>query len=310
MSLVHSGKYLVWSLTWEDIETAFGGTAQDDGPDMLECGWLSPQSDTLWNKLGLAPHDRIEASTNSFALLLDLLVNADADRWKKLADAYAGCAAIGKADARFRQQIDSLYPAAVRDTFLPAQPAAARHIVTDSHALTATLTVQGTNYVPALLLRLCDDQPQRDQESFRKTWRAWLRACNVFQFTQHFCALTSTACQEGLFDDVAPSVPDGQSVEIQAEQQAWQACLDLIADERFYPVLDELMRAACPIPEVGYEITDNTGVAGEMELAWPDKRIGIVTETYASLPASAASLGWDILSITALDTNILRQKLG
>ena len=47
-----------------------------------------------------------------------------------------------------------------------------------------------------------------------------------------------------------------------------------------------------------------------MELAWPDKKIGIVTETYASLPASAASLGWDILSITALDTNILRQKLG
>ena len=246
MALVHSGKYLVWSLTWEDIETAFGGTAQDDGPDMLECGWLSPQSDTLWNKLGLAPHDRIEASTDSFALLLDLLVNADADRWKKLADAYAGCAAIGKADARFRQQIDSLYPAAVRDTFLPAQPAAARHVITDSHALTATLTVQGTNYVPALLLRLCDDQAQRDQESFQKTWRAWLRACNVFQFTQHFCALTSTACQEGLFDDVAPAALDGQSVEIQAEQQAWQACLDLIADERFYPVLDELMRRRAP----------------------------------------------------------------
>lgn len=310
MALVLSGKYLVWSLTWEDIETVFGGTAQDNGPDMLECGWLSPQSDTLWNRLGLAPHDRIEASADSFALLLDLLVNADADKWKKLADAYASCAAIGKADAHFRQQIDSLYPAAVRDTFLPVQPAAARHVITDSHALTATLTVQGTNYVPALLLRLCDDQPQRDRESFRQAWRAWLRACNIFQFTQHFCALTSTACQEGLFDDVAPAAPGRQSVEIQAEQQAWQACLDLIADERFYPVLDELMRAACPIPEVGYEITDNTGVAGEMELAWPDKKIGIVTETYASLTASAASLGWDILSITALDTNILRQKLG
>lgn len=70
------------------------------------------------------------------------------------------------------------------------------------------------------------------------------------------------------------------------------------------------MRAGCPIPEVGYEITDGARVLGEAELAWPDRHVGIVTEAYASLVAAAAPLGWTLWPVDALDASLLQQKLG
>ena len=164
--------------------------------------------------------------------------------------------------------------------------------------------------MPALLLWLNDEPQQRELDDFRQTWRSWLRAGNIFQFALFFCALTATACRDGLFDDFAPVAPGTPAADIQAGQQAWQACLELVSDDRFHSLLDELMRAGCPIPEAGYEITDGARVLGEAELAWPDRQIGIVTEAYASLVTAAAPLGWTLWPVETLDTSLLQQKLG
>ncbi len=310
MALVHSGRYLVWSLTWDDIAGVFGDTVQGTPPDLLESGWVSPQSERLWEQMGLAASERIDAAANSFDLLLDWLINPDSTVWKHRAEACAACSAIGRADASFRQNAGRLYPEAVCNAILPERPAAARHLESAGHALTAALSVSGRDYVPALLLWLNDEPQQRELDDFRQTWRAWLRAGNIFQFARYFCALTATACRDGLFDDFAPVAPGTPAADIQAGQQAWQACLELVSDDRFHSLLDELMRAGCPIPEAGYEITDGARVLGEAELAWPDRQIGIVTEAYASLVTAAAPLGWTLWPVETLDTSLLQQKLG
>jgi hypothetical protein len=60
----------------------------------------------------------------------------------------------------------------------------------------------------------------------------------------------------------------------------WDGVYEL-CDESLYPFLNECSKQGCSIPVVGYEIQNSSDeVIAEFELAWPDKRIGVVEEKF------------------------------
>ena len=83
MVLARAG-YLVWSLTWHDLEDAFGGAA--DAPDLLagtsDGGAMEPLQQALdrrWDTGGL----RSRLGGSSLALLVAWLGDPDRARWKR-----------------------------------------------------------------------------------------------------------------------------------------------------------------------------------------------------------------------------------
>ena len=85
-----------------------------------------------------------------------------------------------------------------------------------------------------------------------------------------------------------------------ANVKEWEAAIGL-ADKGVHGLLALLQKEGKPVPEIGYELTDDRGaVVAELEVAWPDKRAGIAIA--AEDIEAARSLGWRVAGIQeALD---------
>ena len=65
--------------------------------------------------------------------------------------------------------------------------------------------------------------------------------------------------------------------------------LTLIRDDGLRELIREMVQRGIAVPEVGYEVVDELGcVVGELELAWPDRAIGVTIQD-AELP-----VGWRV----------------
>lgn len=298
-ALLLSGNFRVWSLCWEDVNSAFNGK-EEPYCDLVEDGW-GDAAEKVWAKWGLHGVDRIPPARNSFSLLLDFLARPDPDGWRRVASTYATIAALGRIGAPLRDEVASLSPRFLQTFALQENAAMAKCASFVSCRRFASIGREPENAPPASVLLLLDDgEEARGSDQFRAIWRGYLRAMNVFQFADSACAATRSGCDAGLFDSLDSIVP-GRSLQARlvADQRVWQDALELITDDRAQALLERLMRENAPVPEIGFELTGDGRVLGEAELAWPDRRIGVLTEDNDNLLHMADSLGWRLFSLAA-----------
>lgn len=72
-------------------------------------------------------------------------------------------------------------------------------------------------------------------------------------------------------------------------------------DEPFKSAAMLFWERAYPEPEFGYEVQDSNSeeIIGQLEIAWPDKRVGIVSEEAFDGVAALYRLGWQVVSAQA-----------
>lgn len=311
-ALVASGKFWVWSVTWEEVNAALAGATDSDLAATLE---------------GMAFHKLPDAL---LSMTLDGHWARHAITWLLT---WLGCPATGGNDHRaflmgrhagvtlFRMTLDSRNPAhASRDALLkrfwealgdehpcerPSSAAAAGNLNEEVLRLRywfpGTL-VQEHKDLPASPGFLCLDLAATESEPERhQAWRRWLWLFNSLQFLPGFLLATGEGLRHGdhagivLAGATKPASGGGQA----AFAAGWNEVMDQ-AMSFLREGLEALLAAGIPAPdEVGLELEEAGEVIAEGELAWTSPKVALLLENQGDSAPLWNQRGWKTESATA-----------
>jgi hypothetical protein len=146
-------------------------------------------------------------------------------------------------------------------------------------------------------------------QGFREPWRGFLAALNLFQHLPHFVFVSTELIETyGPVRVTGPLAelqkPDHERVEVPEAMPERQgdissdakALLNLLFDTEIQKFARTLIIRGAPIPEVGFELADESGrIIGEAELAWPDRLVAIVSAAQFLGTSCFESAGWKLV---------------
>ena len=311
MALSRAG-YLVWSLTWHDLDGAFGG--EPDALDLLAgkpgahpMEAVQQELDRRWETRGL----RSRLGDSSLGLLVAWLANPDRTRWKR-----AVFTALFRQFDRermqdpglregFRAGANSVSPGWVRDILadLPDEICVGGHghwtgeelgPVDLLLALPLAAVQRGEPDEATAILHLHDDEKSRKGKDYRRCWNGALRAFNLLQFLPGACWTTRLGIERQLYPEFGPKL-DGPS-EPEVADAGWREALSLAAPD-LHALLRTLAARGLAAPEVGFELVGESGtVVAEAEAAWPDAKLAVLLPGQEPGSAAFAGAGWRVVT--------------
>lgn len=307
MAVVRSGKFSVWSLTADDITT------------VLESGSTVPE--TLWAQ-ALPPSGAGRDSGPTYALF-----NADVLR------SFHALTAFEQLHARISGRLAATDDAMVRLAAvlalrLGAQPLIATEFqqLRNSSAALALQAVETFSWMDGVDLGRCwtsepgqigigvqmrrgdlqqfagrpavremqplvvlrwADIPTLDDGQRRRFWQQWWHAANLLlPLANTWMSADSGATLSSLY-----AAPAYRRLDQMAPE--WEAAMADVLPEA-QSLLQAAMEAGARCPIVGYELLDDADrVVAQAELAWPDRRVGVLTDDIGRDVFEAA--GWRVL---------------
>ena len=148
------------------------------------------------------------------------------------------------------------------------------------------------------------ESENRKLEDFEAVWNGYLRLYNLFQFISHSYFVT----REGLSGKAYDDLRFGEKISPEAgkeepESAAWAGIFEL-TDTELHDLLDRLMGNGWPVPEVGYELTDEKGeIVATAELGWPELRIAFLRKDEMDFKKTFEEMGWRPLSLAEVCAN-------
>ncbi|MCY3837222.1 MAG: DEAD/DEAH box helicase, partial [Gammaproteobacteria bacterium] len=277
MALVRAG-YLVWSLTWHDLEVALG---KDDGAVDLLGGALAPMGnlqkllDTRWSTGSI----RSQLGQPSLKLLVRYLQNPDVLAWKRAVftellrlfdSGYMTSPELRAAFVDASRQLPLTLQEALDEIPVPCAVAGRgewRGTPPDFVQLYLALPLAAVESAEPNELTIAmhlDDSLQSHHAEYRQEWNGVLRLYNLLQFLPEAWWTTALGVKRDVYPEFAPMEPEPE-VSISTE---WVNAISLAAAE-VRPAMHGLANQGIPPPEVGFELADSTGqVIAEAELAW------------------------------------------
>ncbi len=307
MSIVRA-QYLQWSLTWRDLDVAFGPGAEL--PDLLRksgsvpeagAGQMRPLQDSLDGRWSTGPL-RSRLHESSFELLLRYLEDPNQEDWQRavFTDVLGTFDQSSMASAEFRSRFElaarELLPGpaldglgaldepvfrAGRGVWVGAGPAMVDLFV----ALPGSAIQQADPSRMFVALHLHDRDP--DREGYRDAWNCTLRAFNLIQFLPGAWWSTSRAVSAGGYPEYPPSrVPEGTGSE------EWKEAIEL-AEPEVRDLAACLADLDSPVPEIGFDLVGARGaVIGTAEMAWPALRLAVLLKDEPT--AGFEQLDWQV----------------
>ena len=328
MAIVHSNKYRVWSLSWQDVENKF--KPQNDyfmdflEPDRFPSGnnfqaLLEGYGSTKLKKL---------IPLNSFDLLIKFLENPDETGWQKLMFVMSMLHAdpsgfsSEEAVARWTKDLEALAPEdmveKIMDTECPCfygdfRPKGrdGRLFIQQSVVIEhQSMTPPGMPSGAKICCLLNDEKEDKEDSAFRSVWNGFLRLYNYFQFLPctYFITADGTAhkAYDGLklYEPVLPGtdegLPEGEP-QGQADQNIWNVA-KVYTQEIYHDLLDRLRAALWPVPELGYELINWGGegdgeIVASAEMAWGDLKLAFLTDVELTGGHWFEEAGWKTILI-------------
>ena len=145
-----------------------------------------------------------------------------------------------------------------------------------------------------------DPDTADDSPEYQRQWRGFWSLYNMLQVLPHFRATTPELGQQGYHCEEGEQTThqqDGLTVDmLDGLETEWEALL------LHQPLLQ---------PELFYEVTDNHGVVvdGNVEVAWPEQKVAILTEEYEELADKLKQWGWHAFVWGRLPETDLLKKL-
>ncbi len=306
MALVKAG-FLVWSLTWQDVETAFGKAA--DATDLLGGRKLAGPIQTMREKLDgqwQTAELRARLAGTSLELLLSYLAEPDITRWKRavftwLLPVFDPTRMASEAlRTRFDAAVAALLPAQVREAlaeFDGGKPVAGlgRWLADGLDAVDLFVVLGDIDPDEvAVVVHLHDDTESRMGKDYRRQWNGVLRLYNLLQFLPGAWWTTKVGVEQQAYPEFVTVAGGGPTVAIGASA-AWSEVLELATAE-LAGILEQLAEAGAPVPEVGFELAGADGaVVAEAELAWTGPKVVVLTGEQADGATAFASAGWRVV---------------
>ncbi len=314
MALARAG-YLVWSLTWHDLEIALG--KGDDVADLLggdegRMGQLQGRLDTRWETSLV----RSRLAAPSLTLLVRYLQNPDFETWKRavfteLLRLFEPETMLDRGLRRALVESAEGLPGAVRDVLsaLPEGAALAgrgawRGTPPDYAELFLVVpldAIQAAEPNAMTVILHLNDAASTGHQDYRREWNGVLRLYNLLQFLPDSWWTTTLGVKRDLYPEFASVDTDL----LTPAMEPWGQAISLAATE-LAPTMRSLAAEGIPPPEVGFELTDASGqVLAEAELGWEGERVAVLMPGQQSQPF--VDSGWRTF---VQDTADLARPLG
>jgi DEAD/DEAH box helicase domain-containing protein len=324
MAIVQSGKYHVWSLTWQDVEHKFksqGNYFEDYmDPATLPSGG---NFKTFLEGYGLERF-RKYIHCSSFDLLIHFLVNPDFEKWQQFiflsALLHINPQKYEDADAAkdWMQDVGTLLPEHLADKMREADcpgftegclyaynidnnPNTNRFlehcVVFEKKAISPPVNPWGVR----IGCVLHDDEEEKAKPGFQSAWNGFLRCYNFYQFLPYSFFVTSEGNRAKAYDTLkicGESFTELQTVETKLPENDWEK-LKEITDDQIHSFLDLLKENGWFVPEAGYELEDeNSEIIACAELAWENIKIAFLTDEETVFQGTFTAKGWKTVNIS------------
>ena len=304
-ALVASGRYWVWSLTWEDVAEALKGSAART----MDVDVLQPRAESagLVGTAGNQLHVQPRPSENDVAELL---------RWLAMP---TGSGPLPQAlDARRRAAAVAVCgltpdPASHEAARATSAMNALKHALPEGSAAREGNGAVAVSVDAATAARVCAWWPQAwlvgevdaghgavwlqsqratDEVQLKAAWRQWLAAFNRLQVLPNMFLVDDAGLQHG--DYAAMGTPSRTQV-ADAQDSSWEAAIQsALAAVR--PGLLQLRSSGAPVPDnVGFELEVDGVVAAEAELAWSAYHIAVLLGQEAEQADVWRNAGWSVV---------------
>ena len=279
MSIIRSGRYRVWSLTWADVMEQ-----STTPPPRYAVGTIAagPHFGALLGKLAgpAAGRFRNVGNSTSFGLLLNYLAGGVPVDWERAAQAYAGSLLEpdGKTPDQLRVQRAVLH--------LDGAP-----LLRAEGSLAIDAIRNGDYWAMTLRFELADADAHHGKPEWRKTWREFLWLFNLLQFLRRAEFVSTLGLAEDIYGTLEETLtgPDATG--------ALLKLLDL-AGAAVHPLCRNVAEAGRQLPEPGYELTAKDGeVVAEAELAWPGSRIAVLLPEQMGGRALFEEQSWRVFTL-------------
>jgi DEAD/DEAH box helicase domain-containing protein len=319
LAIVRSGRYRVWSLTWDDVE---GGLRADVEPveQIVADRWSRQQGLlSLMDPVGLVSWSKAR-KMSSLDLLL-LLLSEPLLGWRALGLTTLasmldsnGLASFGWATTARTKLVEDVslqaWPGAptVSDECLSgilrypsdaAVPAVVGFVFGDSSAVRSRdlSGLVGT-------FRLCEESAEGDVSRFKRAWRTYWRLMNQLQFSDRLEIVSSLGLQEGRYGHLLEETLDLRGR--QAPVNTMMAAMMDLASPDVRPLIEALGAKGLKPPEVGYElIGPGVEIEAEAELAWPQLKLAVLTAGQIVTRDRFVEAGWQTWSVEELSRDPL-----
>ena len=286
MAVAACGRFLTWSLTWSDVEAAFGSLA--DWFDVIGARELDNRNLLLREGVAKGHWRRDASELDSLELLVELLAG-DGSCEKEWAEYALMTAFLPIADnggkvvtpEAWSRAVAEAAPPNVADALAPGEHCAVETRAPDGFVgrIFATISAKGLHSMDPhemrVLVELDDLREQRERQEFPPLWNGVLRLFNILQFLKHAFFVTTTGQDD---------LPFGKLLERMVEPAlttdadfAWVEAEEMLLDDRYREYLRIYREAGLPAPRGGHEPEDDAGLpAGPpAEVAWPDAKVAL-----------------------------------
>ncbi|MBW1895602.1 MAG: DUF1998 domain-containing protein, partial [Deltaproteobacteria bacterium] len=315
MALVRSGKFLTWSLSWQDVESQFGKNSND-----YYTNYMSHSPTTLAKLLDAYDVDfGTKACSgfhemNAFEAFLGFIDTTNRGLWGlySFLQAINGQrTGLGYADEGwvFDKMQDLESTGSWSETQIPAPASNPEgswftsvfiHRDAVDRPTMAMLTAMPKDSVKypnekhllKLTARLFDDPDiAADTKEFKASWNGFIRLFNFLQFLPQARFVTTQGLIQGLYEHLPEmtvpfTAPHAQEDDTVSEILA-------MTDPVLHHVVSAVYQSGKLLPEPGYELSRENGeVLATAELAWPAVNIAILLPTEASATSLFVSRKW------------------
>jgi len=316
MAIARSGRFSVWSLTYDDIQRIL-----EPGAPPPESAWSSAlaigmdQAVPTYERFGIAEHTSFHTQTAfeqlrhrlggltddkllRIGIVLALRVGAGALDAENIAGLKAspGASALGNLAVFDWPEAPELRRcwSSVGDQYQIAVQARAA----DLRVLPDSVTLRARQ--PCVVLRWGTEDPAMSDVDRRRLWQQWWQAANLLMPMTNAWVIADESCDVGAL----AGAPDYQAASgMTGEWQVAAAC----AASAVQGLLAGLFEAGVPAPEVGFELMGHDHcVAADCELAWPTRRVAVVLASGGESDFVAA--GWRVFLVN--DPTLLQSLIG
>jgi DEAD/DEAH box helicase domain-containing protein len=321
MSLLRSGKYHIWTITWDDLPSAERKGKESSFHNLAFEG----HKNIPIGKLDDPVHGAIQRlepgfKKNSFEALVQYLSEPDAEAWKAYAH-YLFFARHWQAIERLEKSGTGEWLSQFLERERPEEIAPGEAEPAEDPWLAGEFWFSNPQEQPSaktgffgpqdqvlnfgngedihFFLCLFDHRAAARDKGFKQEWHGFWQFANLLQFLDHPWLITSTGLEEQRYPELrmlhtAPPQPGDQLEIPYVYQEAFE-----FADKQVHALLRKLVEADREPPEIGYELPGRHGeVAAAAELAWPEQKVAV------TLPGQTESdtrgftdLQWLVLSL-------------
>lgn len=320
MALLQSGKYNIWSLTWEDIISSENTNYYND---FLSSGVSEDKLNNYTKYVNAFKANDIAYKSNksNFDLLIQYLANPDKELWESFAALrcflWLNLSKSSETEFinSFKEKLSTYSSVEINDIYQKLEHnkvlGLVENVISDKTALTIFTTITKEdltkkNYKKFFFHTCLDDKFLiENQEAFKKIWIGFLKLYNIMQFLPLSSFTTTSGLIKLKYSSIrfleAEKYLDENNLSEQTFPDEWEEIMSYLEPD-FQKVFKTFFFIGLSLPELMYSLVveSDLGITGEALLAFPDKKLAFFDNSQLNNKEAFKNNNWKVFSLEDL----------